>query len=280
MLRSFRSPARNRRKVLELTLRSITNSLQQGEFAEELSRRAGFLQDLDPRVKVVVALEFLISVSLSRDPWVIVAIYALALGLALPSSISPGLLLGRVWLFMPFFTIPLAIPALFLTPGPPQIELPFGWIITRSGMTAALFLLLRVSASLTWSLLLIYTTSWNMVLSALSSLYLPEAFALILGMTYRYVNLLLRAAGDMLMSRESRVVGQLSRADGRRLMAAAAGALLEKSLKLSGDVYLAMQSRGYHGPMTSVRRFEMQAKDWATALTLSLLAAICVWIGR
>ena len=46
---------------------------------------------------------------------------------------------------------------------------------------------------------------------------------------------------------KSRVVGRLSGSDQRRMVGASAGVLLGKSLHLSGEVYLAMQSRGFRG---------------------------------
>jgi cobalt ECF transporter T component CbiQ len=249
-------------------------------FADELSRRPGFFQSLDPRVKVVAVLELLISVSLSREAWVIAAIYLLALGLAWRSAISPGLLMRRVWLVTPLFTLPIVLPALFLTPGPPLTELPFGWTITRNGATAVLFLLLRVGSSLTLTLLLIYTTAWHTVLGALTSLRVPETFALVLGMTHRYIYLLLRVANDMLLSRQSRVAGQLSTADGQRLLSAAAGSLLTKSLKFSGDVYLAMQSRGFRHAGSSLRPFRMAPRDWGVLFAITLIAGVSTWLGQ
>ena len=95
--------------------------------------------------------------------------------------------------------------------------------------------------------LLVLTTPWNSVLKSLGVLRVPDALLVVLGMTYRYVYLLLRLADDMFLSRQSRVAGRLSGAEERRLLAASAGALLSRSLQFSEDVYLAMQSRGLYG---------------------------------
>ena len=40
---------------------------------------------------------------------------------------------------------------------------------------------------------------------------MPDVFVLMLGMTYRYIYLLLRLTNDMFLSRRSRVVAQLVR---------------------------------------------------------------------
>jgi len=273
-------PARRRRGFIERTLADISGALEQALFAEEIAQRRGFLQSLDPRAKMLTLLLLLIAVGLSRNLWVIAGLYALALLLAWRSAISPLVFIKRVWLVLPFFTGIIALPALFLTPGPTLLQLPLGLVITRTGLNTALFLLLRVSTSVSLAGLLVLTTPWNTVLKALSVLRIPAAVIVVLGMTYRYIFLLLRTANDMFLSRKSRVVGRMSGATQRRMVAASAGVLLEKSMHLSGEVYLAMQSRGFRGHAYSLSVFRMQSLDWVWLCGALVIAAIAVWLGR
>ena len=187
------------RNALEQTLHGITETLERSLFAEEISALPGLFQSIDPRVKILSVLALLVAVSFSRRLLVITAIYLLALILALFSSIPADFFIKRVWLALPFFTGLIILPALFVTPGPALAQLPLGLVITRTGLISALFLLLRVSTSVSLTLLLILTTPWNTVLSALTVLRVPGVFILILGMTYRYIYLLLRTANDMFL---------------------------------------------------------------------------------
>jgi cobalt ECF transporter T component CbiQ len=273
-------PAKKRRDVLENALQDISRTLERSLFAEEISARPGLLQSLDPRLKLVCILALLIGVSLSRNLVVIAAIYLFVLGLAWRSAIPLGFFIGRVWLFLPFFTGVLVAPALFITPGPPVLSLPLGLVITRTGLATASFLLLRVSSSLSLTMLLILTTPWNSVLSALSVLRVPDVFILILGMTYRYIYLLLRLANDMFLSRKSRVVGRLSSAEQRRILAATSATLLSKSLDMSSEVYLAMQSRGFRGQAITLKPFKMQKRDWLWGGVLLVVSAAAIFFGR
>ncbi len=273
-------PAHGHSGVLEHTLRGISETLERGLFAEEISSRQGIFQSLDARVKVISVLALLIGVSFSRSLWVILAIYLLALLLALRSAIPANLFIKRVWLALPFFTGLVILPALFITPGPPLVRLPLGLVITSTGLITALFLLLRVSTSVSLTLLLILTTPWNAVLSALSVLRVPDVFILILGMTYRYIYLLLHTANDMFLSRQSRVVGRLSGAEERQVMAATSAALLSKSLNMSSEVYLAMQSRGFRGTVITLKPFRMQARDWLWLSFFLLVAVLAIFLGH
>jgi energy-coupling factor transporter transmembrane protein EcfT len=126
----------------------------------------------------------------------------------------------------------------------------------------------------------VLTTPWNSLLKALAVLRVPEAFVVVLGMTYRYIYLLLRLAGDVLLSRQSRVVGRLSGGDERRMLAASAGVLLSRSLQLSEEVYLAMQSRGLRGAPRTGDTFRLRAHDWLYALASALVVVAAVWLGR
>ncbi len=269
-----------RSHVLEHTLQGISASLEHALFAEEISARTGLFQSLDPRVKILCMLAFLIAVNLSRSLVVIAAIYLLALALALASSIPAGFFIRRVWLALPFFTGMIILPAFFITPGPAVLQLPLGLVITSTGLTSGLFLLLRVSTSLSLTLLLVLTTPWNTVLGALTVLHVPDVFILILGMTYRYIYLLLHTANDMFLSRKSRVVGHLDASEDRRMLAAISGTLLGKSLDMSGEVYLAMQSRGFRGAIVTLKPFRMRTRDWFWLFFFMAISLLAVFLGR
>jgi cobalt/nickel transport system permease protein len=262
------------------TVAHIGDTLEQSLFAERIARQTGLLQSLDPRVKLVTTLAMLLAISLSRSLPVIFALYLLTLVLAWASAVPIGFFVKRVWLFMPFFTGIVALPALFAVPGPPLAHLPLGLVITRPGLMSALFLLLRVGASVSTAVLLVLTTPWNSVLKSLGALRVPDVFVIILGMTYRYIFLLLRVMGDMFLSRQSRVVGRMSGSEERRLLAASAGALLSRSLQLSEDVYLAMQSRGLHGYPRTMDTFRLRSRDWWYSAAALAVVATAIWLGR
>lgn len=231
---------------VERTLISINDTLEQSLFAERVAREPGLLQRFDPRAKLIATLLLLIAVGSARQLWLIGAILLMVLIAVILSRISLLAFLKRVCLLVLLFTALIALPALFLTPGPALWVLPGGLTVTHTGALSAVFLLLRVTTSISLAALLVLTTPWNDVLKSLGILHLPDVIVLILAMTYRYIHLLLHEANDMFTARKSRILKPLSRAEERELLGATGGVLLSKSLQLSGEVYLAMQSRGYH----------------------------------
>ncbi len=286
------TPARTPKPgVLERTLADITGSLEATLFAEDLARRGGFLQGLDPRIRIVTFLALLLAVSLSRNLPIVIGLYGFALVLAWWSAVPLDFFVKRVWLFMPFFTGIIAVPAIFsfITPGTPVLTLiswdgssnaaPTSVAVTEQGLRTAAFLLLRVGTSVSFGILLILTTPWNTLLKALSVLRVPQVFILILGMTHRYVYLLLHTANDMFLARKSRVVGRMRAADQRQMLTATMGTLLDKSYHMSNEVYLAMLSRGFRGQARALETFQMRGRDWIWGGAMLVVAGVAIWLG-
>lgn len=266
--------------VIERSLVGITGAIERTLFADEVARQPGLLQTLDPRVKLVSALAMLLALAFARNLWILVGLYVVVLLLAWRSNVPLRLFVRNVWLALPFFTGLVALPVIFnfVTPGTPLVVVsvdPY-IAITLQGVRAAGFLILRVGTSVSLAVLLVLTTPWNTLLNALSVLKAPSVFLLMLGMTYRYIFLMLKTADDMFLARKSRVVGGLSGAAQRRVVTNTMGVMLGKSFDMSQEVYLAMLSRGYRGRPRTLDRFQMQPRDFMW-LGIFLAAALAVF---
>ena len=263
---------------VERTLVDINHTLEQSLFAEKVAREPGLFQRFDPRTKLIATLFLLIAVGSARQLWVIGALFAATLLAVVLSKISLLSFLERVCLLVLLFTGLIALPALFMTPGPALWILPGRLIVTQTGAASAAFLLLRVTTSVSLAALLVLTTPWNDVLKALGILHLPDVIVLILAMTYRYIHLLLHEANDMFTARKSRILKRLTPAEERDLLGATGGVLLGKSLQLSAEVYLAMQSRGYHHYPRTLDEFGFHWWDGlALAVALAVLIAVLIF---
>ncbi len=277
------SAARKKRRggFVERTLSTLVRKTERALFAEELARKNGFLQGLDPRVKIVGLLALILAVTLSRNFFTIIFIFALAVALAITSCVPIRTLAARAWLSAIVFTGTIALPVIFITPGNAVWQVPFlNWTITEQGMTSALYLIMRVETTVTLSLLLVLCTLWTHVLKGLRVLRVPIVFVVILGMTYRYIFVMLETARNMFEARQSRLVGALDGRESRRLAAASIGVLLTKSYHLNSEVYLAMQSRGFRGEVYTLDEFAMKRRDWLALAAFSLTAIFAFWLGR
>lgn len=262
---------------LEKTLAGTSESLGNAMEAEEMARRKGLLQAIDPRIKLVSFVSLILTISLVRH-WELLALFCLlGLALAMLSSIPPLLLPRRSWLPAIIFSGVVALPALFnfITPGKPLLSLavgPFEFGVTEQGLRTASTLVLRATASVSLAVVLLLTTPWTGLLKALRVLRVPAVLVGVMAMTHRYIYLLLRTANGMFLSWKSRSVSKLDSAEQRRRLGAAVGTLMDKSYHLSDQVHLAMLSRGYRGEVVISDNFHLKASD-ALALVLAVLAA-------
>lgn len=268
-----------KRGFLESTFVGFARVVTRAMISEEMSRRKGLLQALDPRVRVVGLFSLVLAVTLSRKISVVAALMVVAVTIAILSRVSLFLLMKRVWLVVLGFTVVIAVPATFVTPGDPVARLGF-LTITEQGLRTAGMLILRVETAVTFTTLLILCTPWAHVLKALRAFRLPKEAIAMLAMTHRYVFLLVETAGQMLESRRSRTVGILKPAEQRQMAARTAGVLLSKSIELSNEVYLAMQSRGFRGDVQILSDFRMGAWDYLGLAAFLLAGSFAVWMGR
>jgi cobalt/nickel transport system permease protein len=272
---------RKKGSFVEKTIAGGAGVLRQAMFGEEVAARRGLLQRLDPRVKIVSLIALLVVAALVRHVPVLLGMYAVTLALAVASGLELGFFIKRVWLFIPIFTGIVVLPATlsFITPGHVVLTLwhwhgdPVG--ITSQGLTGAGLIISRVATSISLVVLLTLTTPWVKLLAALRALLVPRMFILVIGMAYRYLFLLLGSVTDMFEARKSRAVGgDRDDRQGRRFVAATAGALFGKAHTLSEEVHQAMVARGYRGDATTLEGWRAGTLDAVWALGCVALSLV------
>ena len=267
------------RHFVESTLRGFARAMAKALSSEQTATKRGLLQSLDPRARIIAVFSLVLTVTLCRKLEAIAALLVAAVAIALASRVSLGTLLKRVWLIVLGFTGFIALPAIFITPGEAIANLG-SLTVTEQGARTAALLILRVETAVTLTTALVLSTPWTRVLRGLRSLWVPAEVITMLAMTHRYIFLLIETANQMFESRQSRMVGILSGAEQRKLAGRTAGVLLTRSMDLSGDVYLAMQSRGFSGDIRLLSDTRMRANDIIAIALVICVATLTIWMGR
>jgi cobalt/nickel transport system permease protein len=283
-------------RFLDKTLLAVSRAAEQFLFSEQYAARAGFLQSLDIRIKLITFLFLLILISVLHTPGTLWVLYALSLVLAAVSRIPLWFFLKRVWLFVPLFSAAIILPAILnvITPGEPlwtvlTFKHPHAWgpyvipaeiTVTRQGLWGAILFVSRVAASVSFAVLFTLTHRWAAIFAGLRSLHVPRVFVMTLSMTERYLFVLLRMIQDMYRARKSRTIRPLAVAAERDWIASRIGVTFKKSVEMSGDIYKAMLSRGFQGEYRSLNRFSARAIDAVWLVTVLSLSGILVLFER
>ena len=153
----------NRCDFINRSLSSAVDFIKNATLCEENALRKGFLQSLDPRIKTISFLIFLLTIVSLKGIAFIWCLYALCLFLTCISRIPIGFFLIRTWVFIPLFSLCIAIPALFsfVTPGTAIGSFYFfgsSLVITKQGLDGATLFVARTITSVSFVVLLSLTT--------------------------------------------------------------------------------------------------------------------------
>jgi cobalt/nickel transport system permease protein len=248
-----------------------------------------FLHRLDPRVKVVVTVVFILSNALLPDgAWMAFGLSWLFLLTAnLLSNLGIGFTFRRSLVALPFALI--ALTVLFSIPGKPLSTFHFlfwDFTITDAGFLRFLSILIRSWLSVQMALLLVATARFPDIIHALEHLRVPGILTTIIAFLYRYLFVLADEVYRLMRARESRSAGAPGRRAGGSLAWRAgvagnmAGQLFLRSYERSDRVYNAMLARGYKGQMQTVNAHELRRRDYLT-MALALLAVLFLQlVGR
>jgi cobalt/nickel transport system permease protein len=271
--------------VIDRTFLGVVSLLKETVSNDEIASRKGFLQGGDPRLKCLSIALMLLSVVLARNIIEVCGIYAITLLLALTSAIGFGYFLKRTLLFIPLFSLFIVIPAIFsvVTPGTPVVSLDGVWrglSITRQGIDSSMIFFMRVLASVSLAILLMLTTRHHVLLKVLRIFKVPQLFVMTMGMTYRYIYLLLDIVQKTFIAVKSRVGSISSTKTGRGIVTANMAGLWLKSYRMQNQVYDAMLSRGYTGEPRVLVEFHARPMDFIMFATALMALIGTLWINR
>lgn len=247
---------------------------------------ASAVHRLDPRVKVLVALGFILGVALLPDAaWMAYGAAALLIAAAtVAARLSPGLVVRRSLLGLPFLLA--AVTVLFTVPGRALWSGPWGLALTDAGLMRFGSIVARSLLSIAAAVLLTATTRFPDVLHALRHLRVPAVLVGIIAFMYRYLFVLVEEVQRLLRARAARSARLPGTKGGGSLgwraavVGHMAGQLLVRSLDRSDRVYQAMQARGYRGELLTLAPHTMRRRDWlALAVGLAAVGAVLA-IGR
>ncbi|MCL4870144.1 MAG: cobalt ECF transporter T component CbiQ [Anaerolineae bacterium] len=246
--------------------------------------RDSLIHHLDPRVKVVVTVLFIVSnVLLPDGAWLAFALaWGMAAATALLAHIPLSFILKRAFIVIPFTAA--AFTLLFTLPGEPVTSFRlFTWQLTISdtGLIRFLSILARSWVSVQMAILLAAATPFYDLMHALRHLRVPSILVSIISFMYRYLFVMVDEVQRLIRARTARSAVVPGQRSGGTVMWRAkvtghlAGQLMVRSFERSDRVYNAMLARGFGGELLTLNPHLMRRQDWyAAALAILLLLGL------
>lgn len=243
---------------------------------------------LDPRIKVIIALSFIISnVLLPDGAWLaFVLAWGLILTVSRLANLGTRYVITRSFIALPFALA--AVTAIFAVPGRAITEFTIGpWdlVATDAGLIRFVSIVIRSWLSVQVAILLTATTAFPDLMHALHHLRVPSSLVAVISFMYRYLFVLIDEAQRMLRAREARsaALAETTNAGGSlrwraRTAGNMVGQLFLRSYERSERVYAAMVARGYSGQFLTLNPHVLHSSDRiAGVLTVGILLLLHVF---
>lgn len=251
--------------------------------------KESFLHRLDPRVKALATVIYIISNALLPDgTWLAFTCAWLFLIIVnLLSRLGIGYTFKRSLIALPFALI--AVTILFSMPGKPISTFQFlmwNLTITDAGLLRFVSILIRSWLSVQMAILLVAVTRFPDLIHALEHLRVPAILTTIIAFLYRYLFVLTDEVFRLIRARESRSAASAGKRSGGGVLWRAkvagnmAGQLFLRSYERSDRIYNAMLSRGYTGRLYTLNPHEMKSSDYFVTAFVIAVIFIVQLIGR
>jgi len=248
------------------------------------------IHNLDPRVKVLVTVAFILSNAILPDgAWPAFALVWLLLLFANDqSNLGLEFTLKRSFVALPFALV--AVSAIFSPLGEPLVEWNLGFITltpTDFGLIRFLSILVRSWLSVQMAILMVATTQFPDLIHAFEHLKVPRILTTVIAFLYRYLFVLTDEGFRLLRARDARSAGLPGTKSGgsiqwrARTTGSMVGQLFLRSYERSDRIYQAMISRGYTGHIRTLNPHQMDQMDWIVlgfSLIILTLIQIVGWV--
>jgi len=259
-------------------------------FLDPYRASSSLIHLLDPRVKLVLTLLFIITTALvPPGSWaVFILLYALILAVEVLSELGVLYVFKRSLLAIPFVIA--AIPIIFTTSEGEAVSIiisSFTVQISLTGLERFFSILLKSWISIQAAIVLAASTPFPDLLVAMRAIHIPRMIVAIFGLMWRYLFILADEALRLHRARESRS-GHPDVPQGKvggsvvwraQVTGKMVGSLFIRAFERSDRIYNAMLSRGYDGEIRTLPLSPMTPAEWLILFVGMLLMMLLLTLG-
>lgn len=245
---------------------------------------------LDPRVKLVATIGFIISLFVV-DSWIGYVAAAIFLAFMIKLSKVPFHYMVKGMKAIVFILMITVVFNLFLTPGEPLVSV-WKLTITKQGLRTAVMMAVRLSFLIVGSSLMTLTTTPNSLTDGMEKLMNPlkcvkvpvHEIAMMMSIALRFIPILLEETDKIMKAQIARGAdfesgNMIQRA---KSMIPILVPLFVSAFRRANDLAMAMEARCYRGGegRTKMKPLRYKGRDRMAYLTMTAYVVLVVVIGR
>lgn len=286
------NPAKAKRANLSFLDRTIINASKAVKsiyLQAENAARDNFIQKINPNVKLISLIYMAIVISVVGSPVTQILITSFIFLIYIIARLKLLEVYRKIFFLAFIFGFLVVLPASLnvITPGkiifniitfnkPSQFliySIPKSIGVTANGIQVVSLVFLRVLNSVSFALLVVFTTPFPSFIKSLKMVGVPDTFLMIISLAYKYIFILSRTIEETYFAFKSRLSGNIKNSSIRRLIGGRIFYIFKRSAIIYQDTYQAMVSRGYTGKVILHSQNHFTFRD-VTVLVIIVLSGI------
>ena len=283
-----------RLSFLDKTIMNSASALKSIYLQAENASKENLIQKINPKVKLILLIYVVLIISITRhiEAQIIITIFIFSLYIIARLKISG--VHKKIFFLATIFGFIVVLPASLniITPGKIifniiTINKPLHfWIyaiprnigFTENGFKVVLLIFLRVLNSVSFAMLIVFTTSFPAFIKSFKILGVPDTFLMIISLAYKYIFILSRTIEETYFALKSRLSGDIKSGRIRDLISGRIFFIFNKSVIIYESTYFAMVSRGYSGKVLLHSQKKLTGIDFVTLIIIVALGILIIYL--
>jgi cobalt/nickel transport system permease protein len=277
---------------LDKTLLNSSKAVKSIYLQAENAARDNFIQKINPNLKFISLIYMVIVISVVGNLVTQILITAFVLVLYIIARLKLFDVYRKIFFFAFVFGFLVVLPAALnvITPGkiifniikfnkPSHFliyEIPQNIGFTITGFQVVSIVFLRVLNSVSFALLVVFTTPFPSFIKSFKVFGIPDTFLMIISLAYKYIFILSRTIEETYFAFKSRLSGNIKSVSIRKLIGGRIFFIFKRSVIIYQNTYDAMVSRGYKGKVTLHSQNHFTFNDLAVLVIIALTGIIFI----
>ena len=139
---------------------------------------------------------------------------------------------------------------------------------TENGFHVVSLVFLRVLNSVSFALLIVFTTPFSSFIKSFKIIGVPDTFLMIISLAYKYIFILSSTIEETYFAVKSRLAGYVKSRSIRNLISGRIFFIFKRSKIIYEDTYFAMVSRGYDGKVKLNSKYHFTSMDLVSLIII------------